>query len=162
MNAETLKVDWYLEKKNSCFRNTDKNASTSILMHKWLTRIITVWAEKVNSVLICLFLPLTLGESQTLLAAAAERERAATEELMSNKVQMSSTESQNSRLRQENSRLQAQVEMERNKLKKMEVENSRWVEWSQLSIVRTSAAALWLQAGILSVDFDPQSVDSTV
>lgn len=34
MNAETLKVDWYLEKKNSCFRNTDENASTSILMHK--------------------------------------------------------------------------------------------------------------------------------
>ncbi|POI34366.1 hypothetical protein CIB84_001883 [Bambusicola thoracicus] len=74
-----------------------------------------------------------LGESQTLLAAAAERERAATEELMSNKVQMSSTESQNSRLRQENSRLQAQVEMERNKLKKMEVENSRYeVELEEL------------------------------
>ncbi|OXB81531.1 UNVERIFIED_CONTAM: hypothetical protein H355_008379 [Colinus virginianus] len=74
-----------------------------------------------------------LGESQTLLAAAAERERAATEELMSNKVQMSSAESQNSRLRQENSRLQAQLEMERNKLKKMEVENSRYeVELEEL------------------------------
>ncbi|NXC47164.1 TMF1 factor, partial [Penelope pileata] len=67
-----------------------------------------------------------LGESQTLLAAAAERERAATEELMSNKSQMSSTESQNSLLRQENTRLQAQLEVERNKLKKMEDENSRY------------------------------------
>ncbi|NXL55274.1 TMF1 factor, partial [Chordeiles acutipennis] len=67
-----------------------------------------------------------LGESQTLLAAAAERERAATEELLSNKIQMSSTESQNSLLRQENTRLQAQLEVERNKLKKMESENSRY------------------------------------
>ncbi|NXW59482.1 TMF1 factor, partial [Eurystomus gularis] len=67
-----------------------------------------------------------LGESQTLLAAAAERERAATEELLSNKIQMSSTESQNSLLRQENTRLQAQLEAERNKLKKMENENSRY------------------------------------
>ncbi|NWX99997.1 TMF1 factor, partial [Nothoprocta ornata] len=67
-----------------------------------------------------------LGESQALLAAAAERERAATEELLSNKVQMSSTESQNSLLRQENARLQAQLETERNRLKKMENENSRY------------------------------------
>ncbi|NXI70782.1 TMF1 factor, partial [Anseranas semipalmata] len=67
-----------------------------------------------------------LGESQTLLAAAAERERAATEELLSNKIQMSSTESQNSLLRQENTRLQAQLEVERNKLKKTEDENSRY------------------------------------
>ncbi|NXS94318.1 TMF1 factor, partial [Jacana jacana] len=67
-----------------------------------------------------------LGESQTLLAAAAERERAATEELLSNKIQMSSTESQNSLLRQENTRLQAQLEAERNKLKKVEDENSRY------------------------------------
>ncbi|KGL75991.1 TATA element modulatory factor, partial [Tinamus guttatus] len=67
-----------------------------------------------------------LGESQALLAAAAERERAATEELLSTKVQMSSTESQNSLLRQENARLQAQLEGERNRLKKMENENSRY------------------------------------
>uniref|UniRef100_A0A8C8BQ64 TATA element modulatory factor 1 n=1 Tax=Otus sunia TaxID=257818 RepID=A0A8C8BQ64_9STRI len=67
-----------------------------------------------------------LGESQTLLAAAAERERAAAEELLSNKIQMSSTESQNSLLRQENTRLQAQLEVERNRLKKMENENSRY------------------------------------
>uniref|UniRef100_A0A8B9QBM6 TATA element modulatory factor 1 n=1 Tax=Apteryx owenii TaxID=8824 RepID=A0A8B9QBM6_APTOW len=67
-----------------------------------------------------------LGESQALLAAAAERERAATEELLSNKVQMSSMESQNSLLRQENARLQAQLEAERTRLKKMENENSRY------------------------------------
>ncbi|XP_068058319.1 TATA element modulatory factor [Anomalospiza imberbis] len=67
-----------------------------------------------------------LGESQTLLAAVAERERAATEELLANKIQMSSSESQNSLLRQENTRLQAQLEVERNKLKKMENENSRY------------------------------------
>ncbi|NWS66323.1 TMF1 factor, partial [Crotophaga sulcirostris] len=74
-----------------------------------------------------------LGESQTLLAAAAERERAATEELLSNKVQMSSTESQNSLLRQENTRLQAQLEAEKNRLKKMENENSRYeVELEEL------------------------------
>ncbi|NXY49375.1 TMF1 factor, partial [Ceuthmochares aereus] len=74
-----------------------------------------------------------LGESQTLLAAAAERERAATEELLSNKVQMSSTESQNSLLRQENTRLQAQLEVEKNRLKKVENENSRYeVELEEL------------------------------
>ncbi|XP_004629544.1 TATA element modulatory factor [Octodon degus] len=66
-----------------------------------------------------------LGESQTLLAAAVERERAATEELLANKIQMSSVESQNSLLRQENSRLQAQLESEKNKLRKLEDENNR-------------------------------------
>ncbi|XP_029772576.1 TATA element modulatory factor [Suricata suricatta] len=67
-----------------------------------------------------------LGESQTLLAAAVERERAATEELLANKIQMSSMESQNSLLRQENSRFQAQLESEKNKLRKLEDENSRY------------------------------------
>ncbi|OBS57050.1 hypothetical protein A6R68_11826, partial [Neotoma lepida] len=65
-------------------------------------------------------------ESQTLLAAAVERERAATEELLANKIQMSSVESQNALLRQENSRLQAQLESEKNKLRKLEDENSRY------------------------------------
>ncbi|XP_058582203.1 TATA element modulatory factor [Neofelis nebulosa] len=67
-----------------------------------------------------------LGESQTLLAAAVERERAATEELLANKIQMSSMDSQNSHLRQENSRFQAQLESEKNKLRKLEDENSRY------------------------------------
>ncbi|XP_004612843.2 TATA element modulatory factor [Sorex araneus] len=67
-----------------------------------------------------------LGESQSLLAAAVERERAATEELLANKAQMSSMESQNSLLRQENSRFQAQLESEKNRLRKMEDENNRY------------------------------------
>lgn len=67
-----------------------------------------------------------LGESQTLLAATVERERAATEELLANKIQMSSVESQNSLLRQENSRLQVQLESEKNKLRKLEDENNRY------------------------------------
>ncbi|KAL1790206.1 TATA element modulatory factor isoform X1 [Sigmodon hispidus] len=67
-----------------------------------------------------------LGESQTLLASAVERERAATEELLANKIQMSSVESQNALLRQENSRLQAQLESEKNKLRKLEDENNRY------------------------------------
>ncbi|XP_054451499.1 TATA element modulatory factor [Pteronotus mesoamericanus] len=67
-----------------------------------------------------------LGESQTLLAAAVERERAATEELLANKIQMSSIESQNSLLRQENSRFQAQLESEKNRLRKLEDENNRF------------------------------------
>ncbi|XP_006865697.1 PREDICTED: TATA element modulatory factor [Chrysochloris asiatica] len=67
-----------------------------------------------------------LGESQSLLAAAVERERAATEELLANKIQMSSMESQNSLLRQENSRFQGQLESEKNKLRKLEDENNRY------------------------------------
>lgn len=72
------------------------------------------------------FFTLQSGESQTLLAAAVERERAATEELLANKIQMSSMESQNSLLRQENSRFQAQLESEKNRLRKLEDENNRW------------------------------------
>lgn len=72
------------------------------------------------------FFILLSGESQTLLAAAVERERAATEELLANKIQLSSMESQNSLLRQENSRFQAQLESEKNKLRKLEDENNRW------------------------------------
>ncbi|XP_062978103.1 TATA element modulatory factor [Elgaria multicarinata webbii] len=67
-----------------------------------------------------------LGDAQTALAAQTERERAATEELLSNKIQLSSTESQNNLLRQENSRLQAQLEGEKARLKKLENENNRY------------------------------------
>ncbi|XP_066206918.1 TATA element modulatory factor isoform X2 [Saccopteryx leptura] len=67
-----------------------------------------------------------LGESQTLLAAAVEREHAATEELLANKIQLSALESQNSLLRQENSRFQAQLESEKNRLRKLEDENNRF------------------------------------
>lgn len=72
-----------------------------------------------------IFILATQGESQAALAAQTERERAATEELLSNKIQLSSTESQNSLLRQENSRLQAQLEAEKSRLKKVENENNR-------------------------------------
>ncbi|XP_042535820.1 TATA element modulatory factor [Dipodomys spectabilis] len=67
-----------------------------------------------------------LGESQTLLAAAVEKERAATEELLANKIQMSAVESQNALLRQENSRFQAQLQSEKSKLRKLEDENNRY------------------------------------
>ncbi|XP_051836533.1 TATA element modulatory factor [Antechinus flavipes] len=67
-----------------------------------------------------------LGETQASLAAAVERERAAVEELLNNKMQVSSMESQNSILRQENSRFQVQLEAEKNRLQKLEDENSRY------------------------------------
>jgi hypothetical protein len=59
------------------------------------------------------------------LAAAVERERAASEELLANKMQMSSVESQNALLRQDNSRFQAQLESEKSRLRKLEDENNR-------------------------------------
>ncbi|XP_063797009.1 TATA element modulatory factor [Pseudophryne corroboree] len=66
-----------------------------------------------------------LAESQTLLASAVEKERASTEELLSMKTHVSAIESQNSLLRQEKSRFQAQLEVERSRLLKMEEEHSR-------------------------------------
>ncbi|XP_069062683.1 TATA element modulatory factor [Pleurodeles waltl] len=67
-----------------------------------------------------------LAEAQTLLAAAVEKERAATEELLLFKTQISSAESQISLLRQEKSRLQAQLEVEKSRLSKVEEEHSRY------------------------------------
>ncbi|KAG8557088.1 hypothetical protein GDO81_018328 [Engystomops pustulosus] len=66
-----------------------------------------------------------LTESQTWLASAIEKERAATEELLSVKTQISAMESQNSLLRQEKSRFQAQLEVEKSRLSKMEEDHSR-------------------------------------
>ncbi|KAM4023060.1 TATA element modulatory factor [Anomaloglossus baeobatrachus] len=66
-----------------------------------------------------------LTESQTWLASAIEKERAATEELLSAKTQISAIESQNSLLRQEKSRYQAQLEVEKSRLSTMEEEYSR-------------------------------------
>ncbi|XP_040262525.1 TATA element modulatory factor [Bufo bufo] len=66
-----------------------------------------------------------LTESQTWLASAVEKERAATEELLSVKTQISAMESQNSLLRQEKSRFQAQLEVEKSRLSNMEEEHSR-------------------------------------
>ncbi|XP_078517603.1 TATA element modulatory factor-like [Lissotriton helveticus] len=67
-----------------------------------------------------------LAEAQTLLAAAVEKERAATEEIILFKTQISSAESQISLLRQEKSRLQAQLEVEKTRLSKVEEEHSRY------------------------------------
>lgn len=64
-------------------------------------------------------------DAQAQLAVAVEKERSATEELLSIKAQLASLESQNSLVRQEKARLQAQLEAERNKREKVEDESSR-------------------------------------
>lgn len=130
-----------------------------------------------------------LGESQALLAAAVERERAATEELLANKTQMSSVESQNSLLRQENSRLQAQLESGKNKLRKLEDENSRYqvelenlkdeyvrtleetrkektllcsqLEMEKMKVEQERKKAIFTQEAVKEKDHKPFSVSST-
>lgn len=64
-------------------------------------------------------------DAQAQLAVAVEKERSATEELLSIKSQLASLESQNSLLRQEKARLLAQMETEKNKREKVEDESSR-------------------------------------
>ena len=64
-------------------------------------------------------------DAQAQLAVAVEKERSATEELLSIKSQLASLESQNSLLRQEKARLMAQMETEKNKREKVEDESSR-------------------------------------
>lgn len=64
-------------------------------------------------------------DAQAQLAVAVEKERSATEELLSIKAQLVSLESQNSLLRQEKAKLLAQVEAEKNKREKLEDESSR-------------------------------------
>uniref|UniRef100_A0A3P9HCF7 TATA element modulatory factor 1 n=1 Tax=Oryzias latipes TaxID=8090 RepID=A0A3P9HCF7_ORYLA len=66
-----------------------------------------------------------LVDAQAQLAVAVEKERSATEELLSIKAQLVSLESQNSLLRQEKAKLLAQVEAEKNKREKLEDESSR-------------------------------------
>lgn len=66
------------------------------------------------------------ADAQTQLAVAVEKERSATEELLSFKSQLASLESQNSLLRQEKARLLAQLEAERNKKEKLEDDCSRY------------------------------------
>uniref|UniRef100_A0A3Q3A0C5 TATA element modulatory factor 1 n=1 Tax=Kryptolebias marmoratus TaxID=37003 RepID=A0A3Q3A0C5_KRYMA len=73
-----------------------------------------------------------LGEVQ--LAVAVEKERSATEELLSIKAQLASLESQNSLLRQEKARFLAQLEAEKNKREKLEDESSR--EHAELTNLR--------------------------
>lgn len=64
-------------------------------------------------------------DAQTQLAVAVEKERSATEELLSIKSQLASLESQNSLLRQEKARVLAQLDSEKNKREKLEDESSR-------------------------------------
>lgn len=59
------------------------------------------------------------------LAVAVEKERSATEELLSIKSQLASLDSQNSLLRQEKARVVAQLEAEKNKREKLEDDSSR-------------------------------------
>ncbi len=65
------------------------------------------------------------ADAQAQLAVAVEKERSATEELLSIKSQLASLESQNSLLRQEKARILAQLETEKNKREKLEDESSR-------------------------------------
>ncbi|XP_051874383.1 TATA element modulatory factor [Pristis pectinata] len=66
-----------------------------------------------------------LADGQAQLAAAVEKERTISEELLTLRMQISSLDSQNSLLRQEKSRLLAQLESERARLEKTEDESSR-------------------------------------
>lgn len=65
-------------------------------------------------------------DAQAQLAIAVEKERSASEELMSFKSQLASLESQNSLIRQEKARLLSQLEAEKNKREKLEDECCRY------------------------------------
>lgn len=66
-----------------------------------------------------------LADAQAQLAVAVEKERSATEDLLSIKSQLASLESQNSLFRQEKARLLAQLDAEKTKREKLEDESSR-------------------------------------
>ncbi|XP_078399817.1 TATA element modulatory factor [Cetorhinus maximus] len=66
-----------------------------------------------------------LTDGQAQLAAAVEKERSVSEELLTLRTQVSSLDSQNSLLRQEKSRLQIQLQSERVRLEKTEDESNR-------------------------------------
>ncbi|TNN41437.1 TATA element modulatory factor [Liparis tanakae] len=66
-----------------------------------------------------------LADAQAQLAVAVEKERSATEDLLSIKSQLVSLEVQNSLFRQEKARLLAQVDAEKSKREKLEDESSR-------------------------------------
>lgn len=72
------------------------------------------------------FFRLNSADTQTQLAVAVEKERSASEELMSFKSQLVSLESQNSLFRQEKARLLSQLEAEKNKREKLEDECCRY------------------------------------
>ncbi|XP_078270650.1 TATA element modulatory factor isoform X2 [Rhinoraja longicauda] len=66
-----------------------------------------------------------LADGQAQLAAALEKERAVSEELLTLRMQVSSLDSQNGLLRQEKSRLSAQLESDQARLEKTEDESNR-------------------------------------
>ncbi|KAK1901423.1 TATA element modulatory factor [Dissostichus eleginoides] len=66
-----------------------------------------------------------LADAQAQLAVAVERERSASEELLSIRSQQASLESQIFQFRQEKARLLAQLEAEKNKREKLEDESTR-------------------------------------
>ncbi|XP_060925418.1 TATA element modulatory factor [Limanda limanda] len=66
-----------------------------------------------------------LADAQTQLAVAVEKERSATEDMLSIKSQLVSLDSQNSLLRQEKARFLAQLDAEKNKREKLEDDSSR-------------------------------------
>lgn len=71
------------------------------------------------------FFKIKSADSQAQLAISVEKERSASEELMSFKSQLGSLESQNSLFRQEKARLLSQLEAEKNKREKLEDECCR-------------------------------------
>lgn len=79
----------------------------------------------IKNLYICSPFNLSSADAQTQLAVAVEKERSATEELLSIKSQLASLESQNSLVRQEKARLLAQLEAEKNKREKLEDESNR-------------------------------------
>lgn len=66
------------------------------------------------------------ADAQAQLAVAVEKERSASEELMSFKSQLASLESQNSLFRQEKARLLSQLEAEKSKREKLEDDCCRY------------------------------------
>lgn len=79
--------------------------------------------RKQKPFLISLFF--STANAQAQLAVAVEKERSATEDLLSVKSQLASLESQNSLFRQEKARLLAQLDAEKNKRERLEDESSR-------------------------------------
>uniref|UniRef100_A0A1A8N5S3 TATA element modulatory factor 1 n=1 Tax=Nothobranchius rachovii TaxID=451742 RepID=A0A1A8N5S3_9TELE len=85
-----------------------------------------------------------LAEAQVQLAVAVEKERSATEELLSIKSKLASLESQNSLLRQEKAKNLAQLEAEKGKREKLEDESSR--EHAELTNLRGEHSRLLEEA----------------
>lgn len=81
--------------------------------------------EGFNDGIFFIFFKFKSADAQAQLAMAVEKERSASEELMSFKSQLVSLESQNSLFRQEKARLLSHLEAEKNKREKLEDECCR-------------------------------------